>query len=172
MNELFNENRMNASDIVKAKQNKVLYKSLYNPTVFQSTVFSTINTVSSLIYPTFQNSYTSTVNTAYNYVCNPTFISYELANNVNNGQYACGAKSVSYMQWKNLNNTTVYAYSTMYSTIISPSIPIPSSFSVTSTTILTGPTPVVQPFIEFYQGTNFASKCNQCNTTLGSCQCN
>lgn len=172
MNELFNENRMNASDIVKAKQNKVLYKSLYNPTVFQSTVFSTVNTISSIIQPNTQRSYTSTINTAYNYVCNPTFISYELANNVNNGQYACGAKTLSYMQWKNVNNTTIYAYSTIYSSIITPGTIIPSTFTIASTNILTGPSPVVQPFIEFYQGTNFASQCNQCNTTLGSCQCN
>ena len=72
---------MNASDIVKAKQNQTLYKAYYQPTVYQSTIYSTINQVSSV---SRADSYTSCINTAYTYVCNPTFISYELANDVKN----------------------------------------------------------------------------------------
>jgi hypothetical protein len=77
-------NRMNASDIVKNRQNKVLYNAYYQPTVFQSTVVSTLSPISS--YTGGYASYESTVITAYNYSCQPTFLSYELLNEVKNGR--------------------------------------------------------------------------------------
>ena len=43
---------MNASDIIKAKQNQTLYKSYYQPTVFQSTIYSTLTIGSSILNKT------------------------------------------------------------------------------------------------------------------------
>ncbi len=169
---------MNASDIIKAKQNQTLYKAYYNPTVFQSSIFSTINTVSSIINYVSDSiiftssSYTSCINTVYTYQCNPTFVSYEMANNINNGKYICGGKVPSELQWKNTNSTVIYAYSTILSSFSTPSTIIPSTIRVSSTIISTGPSPIICPLIDFYQGTNFSNSCDVCNNFFadsGSC---
>jgi len=137
---------MNASDIVKAKQNQTLYKAYYQPTVFQSTIYSTINVVSSV---SRGDSYTSCINTAYTYVCNPTFISYELANDVNQGSYVCGGKAPSQLTWK--NNVSTIQYTTS------------SNIITGSTFVLGGEGPVICPDPIFRQGTNFANSCDLCN---------
>jgi hypothetical protein len=139
---------MNASDIIKAKQNRTLYKAYYNPTVYNSTITSTIYPYSSINGGT--PSYTSTINTQYTYTCNPTYIDYELAYDIAAGKYECGGKSISELAWKNTDPTLIFNY---YSTSY-------SSISTTSTTILTAPGPVICPQVEFYQGTNFANDCN------------
>ena len=155
---------MNASDIVKAKQTKALYNAYYNPTVFQSTTFSTITTVSSILnyvsssVPITSDSYTSTVETAYNYVCQPTFVSYEMANALRDGVYICGNRSISDLQFKNTTNTVQYAYKTNYSTFsFNPSVQLPSTFRVTSSFITASRGPVIQPLIDFEQGTSFSN---------------
>jgi hypothetical protein len=161
---------MNASDIVKAKQNQTLYKAYNNPTVFQSSTYSTLTSVSSFVnvissgIPLMSTSYTSCINTVYTYVCNPTFISYELAKSVKDGVYECGGKIPSELQWKNTNSTIIYSYSTLST---SPTSTLISTFRITSTTVLTGPSPVICPLIEMNQGTNFDSRCNVCNNILG-----
>jgi hypothetical protein len=140
-------NRMNASDIVKSRQNKVLYNAYYQPTVFQSTVVSTLTPISS--YTGGYSSYESTVITAYNYSCQPTFLSYELLNDVKNGKEACTGTCATQLTWANLTSTTQYMYATNYSTLSTP-----LSIGVTSTIVKGSTGPVVCPLINFYQGTN------------------
>lgn len=140
-------NRMNASDIVKNRQNKVLYNAYYQPTVFQSTVVTTLIPISS--YTSGSNSYGSTVNTIYTYVCQPTRLSYELLNEVKNGKDVCTGTCASQVTWTNLTSTTKYMYSTIYSTLSTP-----STIIVTSTIVQGSTGPVICPLINFYQGTN------------------
>lgn len=152
---------MNASDIVKLKQNGALYKAYYRPTVYQSTVYSTIYPVSSLstnISGGYQSSFTSCINTAYTYSCNPPFISYQLANDVAEGSYVCGGKTVSKMEWKAntaMTTQTIYAFST-YSTTTAAASTI---LSVNSYAVR----PLISPDPVFNQGTNFANTCTVCN---------
>ena len=138
---------MNASDIVKNRQNKVLYNAYYQPTVFQSTVVSTLSPISS--YTGGYASYESTVNTVYNYSCQPTFLSYELLNEVKNGKEVCTGTCASQLTWTNLTSTTQYMYATNYSTLSTP-----LQISVTSTSVQGSKGPVICPLINFYQGTN------------------
>lgn len=138
---------MNASDIVKNRQNKVLYKAYYQPTVFQSTVVSTLSPISS--YTGGYSSYSSTVITAYNYSCQPTVLSYEMLNEVKNGKEACTGTCASQLTWTNLTSTTQYMYTTNYSTLSTP-----LSINVTSTSVQGSKGPVICPLINFYQGTN------------------
>lgn len=157
---------MNASDIVKAKQAQTLYKAYYKPTVYQSTVNSTIRIISSIIdyvqdsQEFTLDSYASCTTTVYNYSADPLFMSYEMAIQVKDGKYSCEGKVPSKMAWKNTNSTIVYAYSTIYSTFSTPSVPVPSSMYVTSTVVMTGVTPVIVPLASFYQGTNADHSCN------------
>ena len=178
---------MNASDIVKAKQNRTLFQAYYHPAITPSTTtfaFSTITSISSSVgFPT-QSTVCSTI--VYNNLCMPSFISYQLANDVNDGRYLCntytlarkvGANTVnttstatnlctlSNLQWKNVNSTLTNSYAPLYgsqSTV--------STFRRTSDYIQTGPLPVICPLVNFYQGTNFASKCSVCPQN-GPCTC-
>lgn len=178
---------MNASDIVKSKQNRSLYQAYYRPEILGNGQFtiSTINIcpVSSISGDT--PSFTSSTTLHYTYTCNQPIISYELANDINSGKYICGFPAcssisiwntgqtipvgisdckISNLAWKNTNNTLLYNYSTIDY----------SSIQTFSTSVLTGPGPVICP-VDFYQGTNFDNKCNSCNNTLygnnacGSC---
>jgi len=184
---LYDKIRMNASDIVKAKQNRTLFQAYYHPITTPSTTSTTIYT-STLIRSSIISSPVSTVcsTVIYNNVCMPSFISYQLANDVNQGKYLCNtytlAKEVggnavnttstavnlcilSNLQWKSVNPTMIFEYSALNSTLSTV-----SSFSVTSTTIQTGPMPVICPLISFYQGTNFDNKCSTCPQN-GPCTC-
>ena len=138
---------MNASDIVKNRQNKVLYNAYYQPTVFQSTVVSTLSPIST--YTGGITSYRSTVITAYNYSCQPTFLSYELLNEVKSGKEECTGTCASQVTWSNLTSTTKYMYATNYSTLSTP-----LQINVTSTIVQGSTGPVICPLINFYQGTN------------------
>jgi hypothetical protein len=168
---------MNASDIIKAKQNRVLFQSLYRPNVLTSTTYTTYCPVSS--FSTGTTTYTSCINTIYPYTCNSPSISYELLNDINQGKYLCGYpycssisewntgrtfptgvcnSKISEMTWKNTNSTIIYNYSTAsYSSIIT-----------VSTSIMTGPGPLICPLVDFYQGTNFDSRCETCNNSCCS----
>jgi hypothetical protein len=170
---------MNASDIIKAKQNRVLYQAYYRPTIFSTLITSTINYCPISTISTggqIVSSFASSINLEYGSKCEIPAISYELMNNINNGKYLCGFPScstisnwntgntypagncnckISFLTWKNTNPTTVYTYSTLnYSSIISTPI-----------TIATGPSPIICPFTEYKQGTNFANNCDTCNNT-------
>jgi hypothetical protein len=167
---------MNASDITRAKQNRVLYQAYNRPDILLPPIttinycpVSTLSTnsgiVSSLVSSSTQN---------YPYKCNETTISYELANSISNGKYLCQYPycstitewntgntvimgdcncKISELTWKNTNPTTIFNYSTVtYSTV-----------NVTSTSILTAPSPNICPIVQLNQGTNFANKCNVCN---------
>lgn len=140
-------NRMNASDIVKNRQNKVLYNAYYRPTVFQSTVVSTLSPI--IFYTNGTTQYRSTVITAYDYLCQPTFLSYELLNEVKNGKEECTGTCASQLTWTNLTSTTQYMYATNYSTLSTP-----LQINVTSTVVQGSTGPVICPLINFYQGTN------------------
>jgi hypothetical protein len=146
---------MNASDIVKSKQNGILYKVYYNPSVFQSTVYSTIYPFSSFNGNT---SYTSCINTIYNYECNSPIGSYELANDINNGKYICGGKTPSVLAWKaisTLNTEKIYAFPS-YSTTISNSLTINSLNSHAPRPLI-----CIDPIVN--QGTSFSNNCQTCN---------
>jgi hypothetical protein len=145
---------MFASDIIKAKQNGTLYKAYYNPIIYTSTTYSTICPVSSMfIEPdTYVSSIVSSVNTVYTYKCNKPVISYQLANNIKSGEYICGNKKVSELQWKaNTNNATKNIYAENESTIL----------SVNSHAVR----PLICAYNTIIQGTNFANRCEQCNGT-------
>ena len=175
---------MNASDIVKAKQNRTLYTAYYRPEIFPGKTVSTVT-----LYPVstvstggaFISSFTSCITTNYLYRCDAPIISYELANDINSGKYICGFPAcstitdpntgltrvtgvcdckISFLTWKNTTPTLIYNYSTIsYSTV-----------STFSTTILTGPGPVICPLVSYYQGTNFDNRCNTCNSN-NNCNC-
>lgn len=152
---------MNASDIIKAKRNQTLYKAYYNPTIFPGTAGngnSTLVVSTTNYYPVssvstslgWLSSFTSCVNTQYLYECEPTFISYQLAYDVNGGEYICGGKVPSFMTWK-----------------ANPSIGTIPIYASTGSTIESANTFAVRPEIftnpEFYQGTNFDTQCYACN---------
>ena len=176
---------MNASDIVKAKQNKTLFQAYYRPTIFPGIGPTTDGCTSTLIVTDTSiepvssisivgTSYVSTSCTEYLYTCNPAFTSYNLLNDVNSGKYLCGSPycssisiwntgttiptgtcncKISYLTWKNTNETTIYMYSTLNY----------SSIYTTSTNILTGPSPTICPDPMFYQGNSVPGKCMLCN---------
>jgi hypothetical protein len=138
----------NASDIVVAKRDGVLYAAYYSPTVFQSTVVSTFMPFSSISSGT--TSYTSSTDTIYKYTCNPTFISYQLANEVNKGAYVCGNKQISDLEWINNTSSVQYYYSTSGVGDIS---------TITSSIVMRGPEPLICPLVQFYQGVETVSNC-------------
>lgn len=160
---------MNASDIVKAKQNQTLYKAYYKPTVFNSTIYSTIIPVSSS--NTVSPSFTSCLTTVYDYTCNPQYGSYDMINHINDGKYVCGGKVKSETEWKANTSTIVYAYKTIMSSFDTPEIPKPYSTQITSTILMTAPTPVITPLINFYQGTHSVNLCEVCNNFNGPNTC-
>lgn len=180
---------MNASDIIKARQNKTLFEAYYRPTIFpginklgvSTLIKSTINycPVSSVSTGgVFISSIISCTSLSYKYKCFPPAIDYQLANDINQGKYVIGFPGcstltncatgettttgtceckISYVTWNNTNPTRLYNYSTATY----------SSVTKQNTFVLTGQTPVICPLVDFYQGTNFASKCGNCNTILG-----
>jgi len=178
---------MNASDIVKAKQNRTLFQAYYHPMITPSTTTTTIvvSTFISLdVDLIMQSNVCSTV--IYNNLCMPSFISYQLANDVNQGKYLCNTYTlaqqvgidtllttstaqtqckISNLQWQTTLSTVTTAYNTVggitYSTSSATSLQSP-----VSTFIL----PVICPLVSFYQGTNFASKCSACPQN-GPCTC-
>jgi len=134
---------MNASDIVINKQ-QIARSCAYNrPTVFSSTILSTIIPISSIAGST---SYASTLRTCYSYTCQP-YSSYELRSDVQQGLVDRGITLSSMTEWKPDTPTTRYAYRPLYSTLSTV-----SSISVTSTVVQTGPSPLVCD-TPFYQGT-------------------
>jgi len=179
---------MNASDIVKAKQNRTLFQAYYHPMITPSTTTTTI-VVSTFIssiaeQPPMQSNVCSTV--IYHNLCMPSFISYQLANDVNQGKYLCNTYTlaqqvgidtllttstaqtqckISNLQWQTTLSTVTTSYNTVgditYSTISATSLQSP-----VSTFIL----PVICPLISFYQGTNFDNKCSVCPQN-GPCTC-
>ena len=184
--DLYDKNRMNASDIVKAKQNRTLFQAYYHPATTPFTTSTTIYT-STVLSSISEGIYAPVCSTLiYNNLCMPSFISYQLANDVNQGKYLCntytlaqqvGSNTVlttstatnlctlSNLQWKNVNSTLITEYSTTYSATSTL-----STVFASSTFIQTGPLPVICPLISFYQGTNFASKCSVCQQN-GPCTC-
>lgn len=176
---------MNASDIIKAKQSKVLYQAYYNPTLFPYDSKTIINTVPISTISTsggYNSSIFSCSTSNFLYRCNPTTPSYELADSVNDGKYICGYPyceaitkwntgeiittancncKISHLNWKNNILTPIKFYSTTTY----------SSISTFTSNILSGPTPIICPLINFYQGTNFDNICNTCNTNNGSNNC-
>ena len=169
--ELFNKNRMNASDIVKLKQNGTLYKAYYNPSIYSSFVYSTlypvISTIGGVPSTIIYSSCSTTINT---YLSNP-FTSYQLAADVNNGKYVCGGKKISYMTWQSNPSMSIqptYAFSSFISS--NSSISSTSSIYYVSSVILSNNSYSVKPLIctdSYTQGTNFANTCNVCNN-MGS----
>lgn len=123
---------MNASDIIKKKQNTCLYRAYYNPIVYQSTVFSTFMPYSSISSGT--TTYTSNVNTINQYICPPHIMSYNIINDILYGKISSDDKLTTDLQWKNTVSTVQYYYSTNI---------------VTSSYILTGPEPNICSNIAF-----------------------
>ena len=162
---------MNASDIVKAKQNKVLYNSYYKPIVYSSTIYSTLNIVSSILCPepsTACVSYTSCINTVYEYVDNPSFISYETLNQIKAGGVACGASSSSQFQLDRVPDVPMYTYSSMYSSFTETNAYYVSTIVIATTDISLTPAPIINSFINFKQGTTtcITNQCHNCEVNL------
>lgn len=164
---------MNASDIIKAKQNKVLYNAYYTPTISSSTIYSTLSVYSTTLNGSLQPviSYTSCTTTAYTtrMGCTPNVTSYETLNQIKGGAYDCGALTVSQMQIGGIPNTAIYAYSTNLSSMTADSLRVPSSFMVTSTTVTAPPGPLITPFVIYRQGCadcNSRNFCQNCATGL------
>lgn len=165
---------MNASDIVTKKQNITLYKAYYQPTVFKSTTISTINTVCSIVnyvssgVPFTSTSYTSCTKTSYDYVCEPTFMTYASRHAIHSGWKNCTGRDKGELQWKATQQTPVYAFSTVYSSLVTPSTLAPSTIRVVSTTVLTAPSPTICSLHTQPQGTSFAAQCPSCSHVLGA----
>lgn len=169
---------MNASDILKVKQQQLLYQTYYKPQVFQSTTCSTVNTVSSILryvsagVNITSTSYTSCLNTVPSYSAPPTFISYEMAQKIQQGEYGCVKRNEVETDWKRTNSTFAYAQTTLLSTF-TPSGPLlPSSVRISSTIVSTGPAPIICPLIQLQQGTAFSSHVVSCAipaSQSGSC---
>jgi hypothetical protein len=136
---------MNASDIVNNKQQIARSCAYDRPTVFSSTITSTITPISSIAGGS--TSYASTLRTCYSYACQPTYSSYELRSDVQQGLVDRGITLSSLTEWKPDTATTLYAYRPLYSTLSTV-----SSISVTSTLVQTGPSPMVCD-TPFHQGT-------------------
>lgn len=142
----------NSSDIVTAKNDEIQYIAYYNPTVFNSTIVNNIITFSSIASGT--TSYTSTFDTIYTYECNPTFNSYQNANNINNGSYLCGSKQLSELEWKNTTSSILLYFSTGGTVDTS---------TITSSIVLRGPEPDICQPIQLYQGLDTVN--NNCKCT-------
>jgi hypothetical protein len=126
---------MNASDIVKNRQQIVRSCAYDHPTVFVSTVLSTIIPISSIAGST---SYASSFHTCYSYACQPTYSSYELRSDVQQGLVDRGIVLSSITEWKPDTTATLYAYYPLYSTLSTV-----STVSITSTSVQRGPAPLV-----------------------------
>ena len=140
---------MNASDIVKAKQNKALYKA-------SNLTLSSISTITLLSSfrngdATYNNSYGSTIKKCYTYDC-PNFISYEMAQNMKDGKDICTGK-VSKLEWKNNTSTFIYTYSSIDTT--NPTGAVTNNIYIESTIIMSCPAPIICPLIQFHQGTSY-----------------
>ena len=165
---------MNASDIIKDKQSRVLYQAYNRPTIFSTLITSTINIFPISTISTsgvdITSSILSSITTRYGYKCENPTISYELLNDINNGKYLCGFPfcstisewntgeifpvgncdcKISFLTWKNTSPSLLYTYSTINY----------SSICTFSTTIFTGPTPIICSN-NIIQGTNFQNRCN------------
>jgi hypothetical protein len=155
---------MNASDIVKAKQNQVLYQTLYRPSVYASTVFSTIRPISSIInyvssgVPIGSTSYASCIYTVPTYTCAPRFMTYELARAAKDGAYECGDRAVGQSDWVKSTSSFTYAYNISYSTMSTG-----SSIRVTSTLTAVAPSPFICLGGDVRQGTAFSAQCASCS---------
>ena len=186
---------MNASDVVKAKQNRVLFQAYYRPTIFpglygtDSTLIASTTTFESVssIYPG-PPSFISSSCSEYLYTCNQPSISYALLNDVNSGKYLCQFPycssisiwntgttfptgtcncKISKLEWKNTNPTVFYTVSTAYYSSIET-----VSSMVTSTIIMTGPQPIICSDPVFYQGNCVNSECCVCKRAglgVGGC---
>ena len=139
---------MNASDIVKNKQNKATALSYQQSFTLTSTVQSTIYQVSSIAGGSTR--YGSTLNTVYDKTCMPTFTTYETRNKVN--ESSCTACSSSSMDWKATNSTLMYVYQSVYGNLSTT-----STVNTTSTIVQTAPQPVICDRVSYRQGTHFGN---------------
>jgi hypothetical protein len=173
-------NRMNASDIIKARQNRNLFYAYYRPIVFSSGTVSTTNTylISSSAGGGTSSTVCSTIN--YLYTCLPQFISYELENDVNNGKYLCGYPACSTItEW---NTGVTHITGTCNCKISQLNWSANTSMGAMTTYASTGSTlstslnayavkPLVCTNPDFYQGTNFSSKCQVCSNLGNNATC-
>ena len=169
---------MNASDIVAAKQNRTLFQAYYRPTIFTSSIVynSTFCPISSIGSDPTSGTYCSSIN--YLYTCNPTFISYELANDVNSGKYLCGYPSCSSISVWNTGETIPAGVCNCKISYLTwkanQSMGTQSTFAADGSVISSSQNSyAVKPLIctqpEFNQGTNFASRCEVCSNLEGAC---
>ncbi len=157
---------MNASDIVKAKQNRILYNTYYQPTVLESSVTSTLRPVSSIFRYSnpdgslvFSTSYTSCITTCDTYVAKPTFVSYEMSQALRDGEYGCtAARRPVETQWKNTISTFKVIQSTVFSTFSTSGVLLPSTVRYSSTFAVTSQPPLICPLIDYHQGTSYTVK--------------
>jgi hypothetical protein len=107
---------MNASDIIKAKQNKNLFYAYYKPTVF----YGASNAMNTLVNTNITTSFISSIEGGdtssticstlnYSYKCFQPNLSYQLANDINNGKYLCEYPYCSTITSWNSNETHITA---------------------------------------------------------------
>jgi hypothetical protein len=164
---------MNASDIIKAKQSKVLYQAYYRPKIFpgitnngvSTLITSTINyyPISSLSTSgSFVSSFDSTITINYAYTCEKPIISYELENAINSGKLLCGFPYCSTISEWNTSQTfpvgecdckiNVLTWKNTNPTMIyNVSTVNYSSVVIQSTQVLTGPLPGICPSFKTYE---------------------
>ena len=163
---------MNASEIIAAKQNKLLYQSLYRSQSTSTAVYSTIRPISSIMtsissgVPIAATSYASCLVTVPQYACAPRFMSYETARAAAAGANECGDRVVGESDWIKSVSTATQAYIVSYSTLSTV-----SSVRVTSLLTATAPGPLICSAADVRQGTAFSAHCGggaSCPACTGS----
>ena len=126
---------MNASDITALKRNQTLYQAYVVPAITGSTIYSTLNTVSSIGGGSTHT--TSTLSMVFKTGCS-LFETYEDQREANAGRSLYSQCSPQTLQWKATQPTTLRAYQEVYSTLSQP-----STVGITSTIIQTAPSPMI-----------------------------
>lgn len=174
---------MNASDIIKAKQNKNLFYAYYKPTIFYGASNNVNTLVNKNIITTFVSSIegsdpSSTIQSTlnYSYKCFPPVLSYQLANNINDGKYLCEYPYCSTItSWNNNNthitgtcNCNISELSWKANKAMGTITTYASENNVTSAILSSSQNSyTVKPLIctnpNFYQGPDLTRDCDTCN---------
>lgn len=165
---------MNASDIVKAKQGRAIYRGYdgVGRVVYASTTVTTLSVVSSFLnyvssgVPLMSTSYTSCIKTVPLYTNGrPSFLTYAEARVLRDGEDACGVRVPSDVRLRATQSTLAYAYNPVYSTLSTV-----SSVRVTSTLTTTAAAPLICDVTTLSrQGCNAAVPCATgcCSVCMG-----
>jgi hypothetical protein len=127
---------MNASDIIKQKQNGILYTAY----TVKNNILSNPNTRQNIL-ETYYNTSTQKYTNVPMYSCD-NFINYQLQQYVYEGGKICGNHVIQDISGTNINNTIVKPYVCPESNLLFTNGPL-----------------IICPNINFTQGTQFINKC-------------